>query len=161
MTTIPDGAFLVFLLQLPLRLAPRMNELAPRGASPAMMRKKKQIQAELDSLIFVARTRHPDWSARFETKGVIRKTKKGPRPGVMRVGGRRRLVRVTRHSARRPDELSVDVIGGKLPIDRLVAAGILVNDNHGWLERLADWRPAHGEAQRVIVEVFELPPPPP
>lgn len=70
------------------------------------------------------------------------------------VTGERRAVVVTRHSSRRVDEFSVDVIGGKVPVDRLVIAGILAGDSAKWLERVARWeRAAPGEG-KLAVEVF-------
>lgn len=72
-----------------------------------------------------------------------------------RSGGRRRIVVVTRYSLRRPDEIAADSIGGKMPIDRLVAAGVLRGDSDKWCERIARWEHAPAGTGRVVVEVFE------
>jgi hypothetical protein len=68
----------------------------------------------------------------------------------------RRAVRVVRYSSAQPDEITVDVLGGKIAVDRLVQAGILAGDAAKDLEREAAWiqaPPGHG---RLTVEVFEL-----
>jgi hypothetical protein len=71
--------------------------------------------------------------------------------------GERRAVVVTRHSSRRPDEMSVDVIGGKVPIDRLVQAQVLAGDSRKWLERVAQWEPAKPGEGKLVIEVFAPP----
>ena len=63
---------------------------------------------------------------------------------------------VTRYSAVRPDEISVDIVGGKAPIDRLVLAGVLRGDSQQWLERDADWQKVDQNEGRVVIEVFEF-----
>ena len=60
-------------------------------------------------------------------------------------------------SSRRIDDVSVDVVGGKIPVDRLVQAEILVGDSAKWLEREAAWEPCEPGEGRVIVEVYDLP----
>lgn len=69
---------------------------------------------------------------------------------------RPRAVRVTRFSSRKPDEISVDSIGGKIPLDRLVQAGVLMGDNSKQLQREAIWFPALPTAGEMLIEVFEL-----
>ena len=69
--------------------------------------------------------------------------------------GRKRIVEVIRKSGREPDEISADSIGGKIPIDQLVRAGILVDDSPKWCERKAHWVRADGKYQTVIVSVWE------
>ena len=70
--------------------------------------------------------------------------------------GERRAVRVTRHSSSCPDELGVDVLGGKVPVDCLVRAGILAGDTMALLERDGRWEKAAPGAGRLVVEVFQL-----
>lgn len=77
-------------------------------------------------------------------------------PLMQREGGRRRIVVVTRVSSVRPDELSVDVLGGKIPIDRLVQAGVLRGDNDKWLARYGLWQQASPGEGRVVVDVYEV-----
>lgn len=69
---------------------------------------------------------------------------------------RKRAARVTRYSLHKCDELGVDVIGGKMPIDRIVQAGILAGDTPKLLDREAAWAPAKAKEGKVRVEVFEL-----
>jgi hypothetical protein len=69
---------------------------------------------------------------------------------------RPRAVRVTRCSSVRPDEIGVDVLGGKVPIDRLVQAGILMGDHGEALEREARWEVAAPGAGSLLVQVYEL-----
>lgn len=69
---------------------------------------------------------------------------------------RKRGVRVTRHSSSPVDETTVDVLGGKIAVDRLVHANILAGDSARWLEREALWKHAAPGSGRVTVEVFEL-----
>lgn len=135
----------IFLLVLPLELAPTLNEYANKKG----WAKTKLAQA-IDWRIMDAMRSWPAWGC-----GVIRgpKTKTG-RPGKA-VGGRKRIVHVTRHSSREPDELSADVIGGKIAIDRLVHANILRDDSREWCERKASWQKAAPKDGRLVVEVFE------
>ncbi len=69
---------------------------------------------------------------------------------------RRRWVRVTRFSTRRVDEESVDVLGGKLPIDALTRAGVFVDDSQVWLKREGLCRSCKRGETSVLVEVFEV-----
>jgi hypothetical protein len=74
--------------------------------------------------------------------------------GCLTARARRRIV-VTRYSSRQPDEIACDIIGGKIPIDRLVKAGVLAGDSAKWLEREARWvrcKPGEG---KLVVEIFE------
>lgn len=78
-------------------------------------------------------------------------------PQMVREGGRRRAVVITRESSVRPDEESLDAhLGGKIPIDRLVQAGVLRGDNHTWLVRYGQWKEAPPGAGRVVVDVYEI-----
>lgn len=83
--------------------------------------------------------------------------KKGAPPLVQREGGRRRVVVVTRVSSVRPDELSLDAhLGGKIPIDRLVQAGVLRGDSDKWLARYGVWQQASPGEGKVIIDVYEI-----
>lgn len=68
----------------------------------------------------------------------------------------KRGVAVTRHSSAAPDEIGIDVIGGKIAVDRLVQAGILGGDTAKHVERRAAWKPAPPGKGSLVVEVFEL-----
>jgi hypothetical protein len=69
---------------------------------------------------------------------------------------RPRAVRVTRCSSKQPDEMGVDVLGGKVPVDRMVQAGILAGDTVKLLQREARWQQAPKEEGLLLIEVFEL-----
>lgn len=68
----------------------------------------------------------------------------------------RRAAVVTRFSSRRPDEIGVDVLGGKVPIDRLVQAGILRGDSAKDLDREAHWQPAKPGQGSLLITVHDL-----
>lgn len=114
---------------------------------------KASLREAVDWHITAARQRWPS-----ADMGIQRLPGKGGRIGrLVRPGkARRRLVMVTRESTTAPDEISADVIGGKLPIDRLVQAGILLDDSDEWCVRDARWQQTDRGAGRVVIEVFEL-----
>lgn len=103
---------------------------------------------------------------------VVRKRKAGPvrvecpacngsgkapaPPMTVREGGRRRAVVITRESSVRPDEIAVDAIGGKIPLDRLVHAGVLRGDSPQWLVRYCDWKSVAPGEGRVVIDVYEI-----
>jgi hypothetical protein len=103
---------------------------------------------------------------------VVRKRKAGPvrvqcttcegsgkapaPPQMVREGGRRRAVVITRESSVRPDEIAADPIGGKIPLDRLVQAGVLRGDSPQWLVRYCDWKAVSPGEGRVVVDVYEI-----
>lgn len=68
----------------------------------------------------------------------------------------RRWVRVTRFSTQRVDDLSVDVLGGKLPVDSLVRCGVLVDDNEAFMIREPRWESTKRGNTHVLVEVFAV-----
>lgn len=80
----------------------------------------------------------------------------GAPPTPTREGGRKRIVFVTRESSKRPDELALDTIGGKAPLDRLVQAGVLRGDTSEWLARYCDWKPAAPGEGKVTIDVYEV-----
>lgn len=140
---------MVFRLQLPLELAPSMNVY-----SHLKHWERGKLATRVDEQIMLAIGRYPDWRAGFTddariVKGKIR---------MIRHGGRRRHVVVIRESSRELDELSCDVAGGKIPIDRLARAGVLVGDSKKWIDREARWLPAHPNQGRVVLEVYDLRP---
>lgn len=145
-------AELVFMLQIDnMDMAPTLNAYKGQQTWTRMANAQK-----LDDLILVTSQHWPGARLRFETVAKIHKVKGVPKVRKTRVGGVRRIVRLTRHTSREPDELSVDVLGGKLPVDRLVLAGILIDDRRAWLARLARWVPARPGQARVVVEVFDF-----
>ncbi len=86
---------------------------------------------------------------------ILAELAKWPR-ARLRGAARPRAVRVTRRSSVMPDEITVDVIGGKVPVDRLVIAGVLVGDSAGLLLREAQWQQVPPKGGSLLVEVFEL-----
>lgn len=151
---------LVFRVELPLQLAPTLNRYASikrirgKGGYRFVMHK---LNDDVDNVIKVAKAQWPTWvmedlvltHEHFLVRGKMR-TKE------TRTGGRRRRVVVTRHSSVEPDEVSCDVVGGKVPLDRLVQARVLVDDNRRWCEREAHWKPSPPKQGRVVVEVYEI-----
>jgi len=146
-----------------VELAPTLNEYASMpGWKRALARKA------VDDRVVAERFRWPAWSSGCVDRMVISaftkvvKGKKhevvGPRP--VREGGRRRAIVVTRRSSRRVDEVSTDAAGSKIATDRLVIAGVLTGDSAKWLDRSARWEPVPPGQGEVVVEVFELAPPP-
>ena len=83
-------------------------------------------------------------------------TKQEGKTRIVRDGGRRRIVVVTRESSVRPDELALDSIGGKIPLDRLVHAGVLRGDTSTWLARYCDWKTAAPGEGKVTIDVHEV-----
>ena len=78
-------------------------------------------------------------------------------PGAVVYGDhKRRWVRVTRFSPQRVDELSVDVLGGKMAVDALVRVGVLVDDDDAHLIREPVWKKTKKGNTHVLVEVFEV-----
>lgn len=151
---------LVFRVELPLELAPTLNRYASikrirgKGGYRFVMHK---LNDDVDSAIAAAKGDWPAWGMDDLVVTQQHRIVRGKlRAKEMRTGGRRRRVVVTRYSSVEPDEVSCDVVGGKVPLDRLVQAYVLVDDNRKWCEREAHWRPAPPKQGRVIVEVYEL-----
>jgi hypothetical protein len=134
----PDIAAPVFVLELPLGLAPTMNVWSSmKGWSKAKMRKA------ID-LVIVAKL-----SELADRGGVSSLSNVSAR-------GRVRRVVVDRHSSREPDELACDTIGAKPVIDRLVLAGILAGDSRKFLQRNAWWSKAKAGQGFLRIEVFDV-----
>ena len=132
-----------------LAWAPTMNEL-----NGLVGWQKAQLREAIDWKITEARHRYPS-----ADMGIKRLAGKKGRIGrlIERGNARPRIVHVKRESSRKPDEVSADVIGGKVPIDRLRHAGILFDDSEKWCIREAHWQQVPPDRGRVIIEVFELP----
>jgi hypothetical protein len=75
---------------------------------------------------------------------------------LLRGEKRKRAVRVTRASSSIPDEITVDIIGGKVVVDRMVLRDILAGDSGELLEREALWVQVPPKKGSLLVEVFEL-----
>lgn len=129
--------------------APTMNEY-----NALQKWQKGEVCDALDARIGELKGEWPRWHC-----GMTVRTIAGPKgkPRVVKEGGRRRAVVVTRESSVRPDEESVDAhMGGKIPVDRLVIAEVLRGDSPVWLARFAIWNPAPPDEGRVVIEVFEI-----
>lgn len=72
-------------------------------------------------------------------------------------GGRRRIVEFTRHSTKPVDEAAIDILGGKLLIDRLVWAGVIRGDSGEDIIRRGRWVKAAPGAGFVKVTCYEVP----
>lgn len=124
---------LVFSWRVPREQALTMNAYSYKKGWA-----KKKMRGALDAKI---RELLPDWP-------------KASLHGAMR----RRWVRVTRFSTQRVDDLSIDVLGGKMPVDALVRMGILCDDNEAGAHREPRWEKTQKGNTHVLVEVFEMVP---
>ncbi len=168
---------LVFRLDLPLVMkVPRKREpnrppirhvLCPTLNEYDKMHSWQQMRAreEVDRRIEKAKEQWPKWhwGGVEDVKMISRETNDPENPvrdvaQRRRHGGVRRGVRVIRRSSRQIDELSIDVVGGKIPIDRLVDAFVLGGDSAAWLDRKAEWEYAEPEHGSLTVEVYDLAP---
>jgi hypothetical protein len=68
----------------------------------------------------------------------------------------RRWVRATRFSTQRVDDLSLDVLGGKMPVDALVRCGVLADDNDAFAHREPIWEKTKRGNTHLLLEVFTL-----
>lgn len=125
---LPAGSTALFVLALPLELAPTMNAYS---SMPGWARGRLRTAVDWMIAATVAKQGKP------------------------LAGGARRRVVVTRHSSREVDDCAVDVLGGKVAVDRLVVAGILAGDSRKWLEREPRWSYAKPGQGRLVVEVHE------
>lgn len=157
MRIVPHEPGPLFTLTLPLSLAPTMNVYAAKKRTPWAMAK---LNKAVDMAIWHAKAAHGVdvlWfmpSMKVERSFLPAKGKARARIKETRTGGERRLVRLTRYSSREPDEVTVDACGGKLPVDRLVSAQVLRNDNREWCEREARWVKCAPKQGRVVIEVW-------
>ncbi len=124
----------VFVLELPLELAPTMNVYSGlKGWAKGKLRTAVDVEIILQMARWVDGRRGTDLKAK----------------------GRRRAI-VTRYSSREPDDISADCIGGKLALDRLVVAELLTGDSRKHLLREARWFPAKPGKGKLTVEVFDV-----
>jgi len=78
------------------------------------------------------------------------------RDAELNAAKKRRWVRVTRFSTQQPDELSVDVLGGKMPVDALVRCGVLYEDSPDAIVREGRWEKCKRGETSVLIDVFEV-----
>ncbi len=137
----------VFVLELPLELAPTMNVYSSlKGWAKGKLRTAVDVEIAIAAVDY-------DAHAGFTEETITVRGKQR----VVRRGGKRRMVLVSRMSSRMPDEPgSPDSCGAKLALDRLVQAGVLVDDSVKWLERRAQWVKAKPGAGYLRVEVYEV-----
>ncbi len=127
---VEEKGVMVLRWTLPIALAPRLNTFAfMKGWQ------KKRLCKELDALLLL----HIQL-----------------RDAKLNGAQKKRWVRVTRFSPKLADEESVDVIGGKLPLDALTRAGVFVDDDQRWLVREALCRKCKPGESMLVVEVFEV-----
>lgn len=152
----------VFSVDFPIRSSLSKGALSARSGVPWAPTlneyngleswQKALLRKATDLAIAIERSKWTHWHAGFIEKAEVDKGKLR----IKRIGGSRRLVTVTRESAKEPDEgTSADSIGGKMPIDRLVHAGVLVDDSAKWITRSAAWKKVARGSGRVIIDVWE------
>lgn len=141
---------------LKLKLAMSLNEYC--GAEPWALVK---VRDELDRRIELAKGLCPAWDCGSDRKTELVKVTRGETtkrmPKLTVTGGRRRLVQVIRHSSRQVDEPAVDILGGKMVLDRLVWAGVIAGDSGKKVMRRGRWIPCLPGDGRLDVIVYELP----
>lgn len=132
----PERGRKLFEWRIPCSIAPTQNEATSwNRRSPHLFKKAKGIlSAQLAKIVEA----HPD----ADLFGAQRK----------------RWVRVTRFTLqpKNVDEERIDAIGGKLPVDVLKHAGLIVNDSKEWLERRAHVMKTSKGNKHVHVELFEV-----
>lgn len=135
-------------------LAPSLNEYA--GMSPWML---LLARAELDRLIRERCGYHPQCDCGSVRNVVVKPVKRGERISKVEKlevsGGRRRVIEVVRHSSQEVDELAVDILGGKLVVDRLIWAGVIAGDDRSQLGRIPRWVRCPPGQGRMEVRVYE------
>lgn len=124
----------IFEWRIHAKDAPTQNEI--RGlvfGSPFALKSKEE---RLDRLLALAIENEPEARVRGKAK---------------------RWVRVTRFSPSKVDDPSaVDAIGGKMPVDALVRAGVLHDDNEAHCRREGGYRKTKKGNVHVLVEVFHM-----
>lgn len=136
-------------------LAPSLNEYA--GMAPWML---KTARAELDNRIRERCGHHPAYDCGSVRKVDLKAVKHGERTSTVEklevTGGRRRIIEVVRHSSREVDELAVDILGGKLIVDRLTWAGVIAGDQRKHLIRVPRWVQCKPGEGKLDVRVYEI-----
>ncbi len=122
---------LVFSWRVPREQALTMNAYAHKKGWM-----KKKMRAALDEAVIALLPNYP--------KALINGAKI------------RRWLRVTRFSTQRVDDLSIDILGGKMPVDALVRCGVLADDNDAMAFREPRWEKTQRGNTHVLVEVFEM-----
>ncbi len=120
-------------------LAPRLNEYAFMK-NWQRTRARQELDAALMALIHPRRQR----GDQLFPLAMLNMAKK------------KRWVRATRFSTKQVDDTSIDVIGGKMPIDALVRLEVLVDDSPEWCVREALSAPTKRGNTHLLVEVFEV-----
>jgi len=119
--------------------------------------KKGEVCDALDEAIGKLKADWPRWHCGMTVRHVTgTRGKSAGKAKIVKEGGRRRAVVLTRESSVRPDEEAIDICGGKVPLDRLVQAEVLRGDSPQWLVRHCEWKQVPPEEGRVIIEVFEI-----
>ncbi len=145
-----------------LNLAPSLNVYA--GLDPWVLEKAR---TEIDRRIELAKAASPGWSCGSDVQRLMVPQKrkatatKAARTVVVEKlvvkGGRVRIVEFTRHSTKEVDEPAIDILGGKLLIDRLVWAGVIRGDSGADILRRGRWVYAAPKQGFVKVSVYEVP----
>jgi hypothetical protein len=128
--TLEKGA-LVLSWRVPREQALTLNEYAYKKGWA-----KKKIRAELDAALLALLPAFPK--------------------AELHLAQRQRWVRVTRFSTKLVDDVSIDVLGGKMPVDSLVRLGVLADDNAAGVIREPRVERCKPGETHVLVEVFEV-----
>ena len=97
-------------------------------------------------------------SNRVVTRKIIKRGGRKTEQDFLSVtGGRQRIIEVVRHSSREVDEVAVDILGGKLVVDRLTWAGVIAGDQRKQLVRIPRWVRAKPDEGKLVVRVYEMP----
>lgn len=154
--TIEEHAGRRFKKPITLRLAPRLNEYA--ALPPWTL---KMTRAIIDAAIEDGKASWPRWDCGSEREVTKTKKKRGKRmTEVAKLsvsGGRRRILEVVRYSSRQVDELAIDVLGGKVVVDRLIWAGVIAGDAQKHIVRRPRWVPVKPGQGRLEIVAYEMP----
>lgn len=140
-----------------LRLGSEIAEVRPeleKGRLVLSWRLPKEWAPSLNSYAFMKGWQRTALRKTLDDS-LRREGASGPYP-YLDMAKRKRWVRVTRFSTKVIDENSVDVLGGKMPIDALVRGEVLVDDNQEWCVREGACMKTKLGNTHVLVEVFEV-----
>lgn len=141
---------------LTLQLAPSLNVYS--GLQPWTL---KIIRKLVDAAIEQGKAQWPRWDCGSTRERYLAEVKRGKRTTKVEKlkvsGGRRRVLEVTRYSSREVDELAIDILGGKIVVDRLTWAGVIAGDARKHIVRRPRWVPVKPGEGRLEIVVFEAP----
>lgn len=146
----------------------RAGELAERLARVIAELRPVEEKGELVLSWRIARQQAPTLNEYAFLKGWQKKRLRGELDALLRgllpawpkadlhCAQRKRWVRATRFSPNRVDEVSLDVLGAKMPLDALTRCGVLHDDDGAFLVREGRWEKCKRGETCVLLEVFEV-----